>query len=49
MECGGVLPTTEKLRNASKSSNFMLQLDVDSQRDDDASPMSSYGNMLRPT
>ena len=28
---------------------FKQKLDVDPQRDDDASPMSSYGCMLRPT
>ena len=26
-----------------------IELDVDPQRDDDASPMSTYGCMLRPT
>ena len=29
--------------------NINNKLDVDPQRDDDASPMSSYGYMLRPT
>ena len=29
--------------------NLKLQLDVDPQRDDDASPMSTYRCMLRPT
>ena len=28
---------------------FTLKLDVDPQRDDDASPMSTYRCMLRPT
>ena len=27
----------------------IIQLDVDPRRDDDASPMSSYRSMLRPT
>ena len=28
---------------------FLLKLDVDPQRDDDASPMSTYRCILRPT
>ena len=28
---------------------FVFKLDVDPQRDDDASPMSTYRCMLRPT
>ena len=30
-------------------SKLLIKLDVDPQRDDDASPMSSYRCMLRPT
>ena len=43
---GEITPDT---RSSSKWSKFKFQLDVDLQRDDDASPMSTYGCMLRPT
>ena len=35
--------------NHKVSSFYVLKLDVDPQRDDDASPMSTYRCMLRPT